>query len=122
MAEFYQLRYGQRVRVIEGEQTGTEGYISMGSRFGDVGINVEPKLGYNIRVQPSALEVLVREPNTHLRDPLFEQGMDIFWQVRLMMCRNDPDEVLANQQYFEQEEIRLAMTVRRTREERREAP
>ena len=116
MAELYQLRYGMKVRVKQGKDKGSEGWVSMGSRLGDVGINEEPKLGYQIRAEPSRLEILSREIHPLLRDPLNENGVDYFWGVRTQLCINNPDLVIANKEYFEEGEVTLAASLRRRKE------
>ena len=113
MTEFYQLRYGMKVRVTEGENTGKEGWVCMASRFGDLGINTrEATLGYDFRIGPSQIEIVSREIHPNFKDISDIITEDALKYARNALCLENPDLVLANPEYFEEEEIKKARDTR----------
>jgi hypothetical protein len=110
MAHYYQLDYGYRVRILDGKCKGREGTIVMGSRFGDVGINLKekPKLGtYHTREKPSNIDVISMDDDFKIKEQLGNCHNE-FIDARMDVIMCDPQEAIENPQYFSDAMIALA--------------
>jgi len=102
MASFYQLDYGCQVRILEGEYKNKVGIIVMGSRFGDVGVNLDevPKIGmYHTRIDPSILEIISLD-DKHGIKKMTSKSLSEFEAQKLIISLQKPKIVLDNPQYF----------------------
>ena len=110
MAHYYQLDYGYKVRILDGKHKGREGTIVMGSRFGDVGINLnkKPKLGtYHTREKPSGIEIISMDDSFKIKEQLGGLHNE-FMDARMDVIMWNPQEAIDNQQYFSDAMIALA--------------
>lgn len=109
MAEFYQLDIGYQVRILSGKYIGRAGFVVMGSRFGDVGINLHatPQLGdYQTRERPSELEIISAD-DPHKLQKAYAGDNPFFW-TRMFMELLQPEIVVANPTYFTGDQLHSA--------------
>lgn len=123
MAKRYQMDYGVRVKILRGKFAGREGIVVMGSRFGDVGINLrkKPQSGeYQTREKPEDLEVVSTEDNFGIKNSAGDCfSMFDCWKMNTVIF--EPQEVLNNQQYFSEVFLELARMDKEYEEEKRQA-
>ena len=115
--QLWMLDYGYKVKVLEGKNKEKVGYIVMDSRFGDVGINTtkKPDRNYQIREQPSNLEIISLENIHNIKSSTFS-GLSNFDCAKLMLLINNPKMILENQKYFDKQIIESAELSAKTKQ------
>jgi ribosomal protein L24 len=106
MAKLWQLDYGYKVRVLEGEDKGKEGWVVYASDRGYICINTRkvPKdNSYQITEYPSNLEILSIDNPYNVKQKL--GGLSNFDFAKIVISNEEPKKVLMNRQYFHEQTI-----------------
>lgn len=113
----WMLDYGHKVKVLEGENKGKEGYVVYASRMGHICINTnkKPDRKYHITEKPSNLEITSME-NSHNITPLPTEGLSEFDCVKLEILIRAPEAILKYQEYFNKQIIDSAKNSIKNRE------
>ena len=103
MAEWWQLDYGYKVKILEGGNKGKKGYIVMeNSKYVGVSFDSKPLLGiYYVTEKPSNLEIISMS-NPH-NIGIKSSEMSTFDYEKLKLLQNNPQEILKeeNKKYFD---------------------
>lgn len=110
MVEYYQLEYGYKVRILDGTFKGREGIITMGSRFGDIGISFKekPKYGYDVREPPQNLEIICKEDTFGVKKEHAGHDLTPFEFERWMILQKNPEYILQHPEDFDAKDTELA--------------
>ena len=111
MAEYWQLDYGYKVKVLNGKDKDKTGWIVYGSRMGDICINTHkaPKnREYQIREPPQNLEILSMDDPYNLKRFHEERDLSNFECAKLDILIRCPKLILMRRQYFDEKMILIA--------------
>ena len=110
MAEYWQLDYGYKVRILRGRNKDRKGWVVYGSDLGHICINTHeiPKdNSYTITEFPGNLEVLSTD-NPYKIKPLFGRDLSNFDFAKLKFAEENTKEVLMNRKYFDENAVQNA--------------